>query len=198
MKLQKTEIKDCVVVKMDRHEDHRGFFQEFYQHDKYGMIPSEDGFAIHSLQKEWKQMNWSHSQKNVLRGIHVAPYAKLVTCVSGAIYDVAVDVRKDSPSFGNWYGKWLRSEDPEQMLIPAGCGHGFMAVTGQTSVIYLQDAAFTPGIEKSINCFDLGIDWPMANPDYILSEEDDAAQSFNEYLAAEVTTTPPETPLPGR
>lgn len=177
MKLQKTEIKDCVVVRMDRHEDHRGFFQEFYQKDKYATLPASDGLSVHSLNKEWKQANWSQSQKNVIRGIHIAPYAKLVTCVSGAIYDVAVDFREDSSTYGKWFGKWLRADDPEQMFIPAGCGHGFMAVTDQTSVVYLQDAVFKSGVEQSINCFDpsVGIEWPMANPDYIISEKDENA-----------------------
>lgn len=175
MKLQKTEIKDCVWVRLDRHEDHRGFFQEFYQHEKYDLL--SDGLEVHSLKKDWKQANWSHSHKNVVRGIHAAPYNKLVTCVSGAIYDVAVDLRKNSPTYGKWFGKWLRAADPEQFLIPAGCGHGFMAVTDQTSVVYLQDAVFTAGIEDGYNPFDpaFGIEWPMATPDYILSEKDEQA-----------------------
>ncbi len=177
MQLHTTEIKGCVVVQMDRHDDHRGFFQELYQLDKYSVVPSADGVSVHCLRREWKQANWSHSRKNVVRGIHTAPYTKLVTCVSGAIFDVAVDLREGSPTYGKWFGKWLRAESPEQMLIPAGCGHGFMAVTDQTSVVYLQDAVFKPGVETSVNPFDeqLAIEWPMANPDYILSEKDENA-----------------------
>ena len=160
-------IKDCYVVEFERHIDDRGFFQEVYSKKHYQM--------------DVLQTNVSYSNKNVIRGLHVAPFAKLCTCIRGKLFDVVADVRKDSPTFGQWFGIWLDESDFYQLYVPAGCAHGFFAAEDNTILLYQQDGirGNVPLDEFEIHFQDpfFGIDWPKT--EYILSEKDSKAKNYD-------------------
>jgi dTDP-4-dehydrorhamnose 3,5-epimerase len=158
---------------MQRHDDSRGFFQEIFQIDRYKDL---------GVDHTWKQANWSYNRLGSLRGIHVAPYAKLVTCVSGRIWDVVVDLRKDSPTFGEWIADWLY--ETKQMYVPPGCGHAFCSLEDDTSVVYLQSDVYQPDKECSVAWNDpiLRISWPDMG--YVISDKDQNAMSYDAYCLA--------------
>jgi dTDP-4-dehydrorhamnose 3,5-epimerase len=157
-----TNIEQCTIAIMDRHHDDRGFFQELYEQEKY-----KD-----QIKDNWQQTNWSFSNKNVLRGIHVANYAKLVTCISGKIWDLVVDLRPKSPTFMNHIGVELNPDEPKQVYVPPGCGHGFVALENNSSVVYMQTGRFAKEGESTImyNDPNLNIIWPGEN--HIISDRD--------------------------
>jgi dTDP-4-dehydrorhamnose 3,5-epimerase len=161
MKQRETKIDGCWLIEADRHFDERGFFQEIYS-DKN-----------HDELYYWKQLNWSRSKPNVLRGIHQAPYQKLFTCITGRVYDVVIDLRKDSETLYQWEVFELNGATPTSVLIPAGCGHGFFAHT-EASMVYLQDDVYAPGKEKEWHWRSLPIIWPRAR-NYIISDRDKKA-----------------------
>lgn len=161
MKFVSTNILDCTVVEMDRYFDDRGFFEELFEKDKY---------LDHIQAVNWKQANWSVSKKNVLRGIHIADYGKLLTCVSGKIWDVVIDLREDSSTYMNCIAAEFSAEEPHQIYIPAGCGHGFLALEDNSSVIYLTSDLYAKKGEKTVFYNHYSIPWP--GKDYILSEKD--------------------------
>jgi len=167
MKFSPTEVEDCTVVMIDRYHDDRGFFQELYEQDKY-----THGISL----LNWQQTNWSVSNKNVLRGIHVAQYAKLVTCVSGKIWDLVVDLRSGSPTFLKYVGVELTPDEPKQVYVPPGCGHGFVALEDNTSVVYMQTGRFAKEGELTVmyNEPNLKIQWPGEG--HIISNRDKEAQ----------------------
>lgn len=152
-------IAGCCVYEIKRHLDNRGCFQEIFSSRRYDFEP--------------KQINVSFSKKNVIRGIHYATYPKLCTCVSGCLYDVVVDLRKESPTYLQWYGEWLTEENGKQMLVPARCGHGFFAGEENTILVYAQEGLYDPEKDVTIHWKDasIGIIWPEAS-EYILSEKD--------------------------
>uniref|UniRef100_A0A6B2LLZ8 dTDP-4-dehydrorhamnose 3,5-epimerase n=1 Tax=Arcella intermedia TaxID=1963864 RepID=A0A6B2LLZ8_9EUKA len=148
---------------MERHFDERGFFQEHYHSMKY---PWVGGVA---------QTSYSHSRRDVLRGLHRSQYGKLVQCVSGRLFDVMVDLRKDSPTYLNWFGIWLSGDELKQVFIPAGCAHGFYAAENNTVLLYTQEGNFDPQKDKNINYADpaININWPPPQgPHYIMSPKD--------------------------
>lgn len=156
-----TEVEGCRWIEMARHFDHRGFFEEIYQHSKLD-------FGV-----EWRQVNWSQSDKNVLRGLHVANYPKLVTCITGKIFDVVVDFRENSKTYLKWFGIELDEYKNSQIFVPAGCGHGFLALK-DSNVIYLQGDVWRPDSEITLRYDDpkFNINWPIVDSDYILSDKD--------------------------
>jgi len=160
MKKIETEISGCYVIEFDRFEDNRGFFQELYSSAKYDCSIGQ-------------QISCSHSMKNVIRGLHCSPYYKLCTCVRGKIFDVAVDLRKESTTYLKWIGQWLSEDSPKQLFVPPGCGHGFYAAEDNTLLIYLQGGVYRKEDDREIKWNDptIGIIWPDS-PDYILSEKD--------------------------
>lgn len=164
MRFVPTDVADCTVVEMDRHFDDRGFFQELYQADNYLDLPTKFIFP--------QQVNWSLSKKNVLRGIHYAEYAKLVTCVSGKVWDVVVDLRSDSATYLKYVGIELSDENSKQVYVPAGCGHGFVALEDNSEVIYFTDGLYAKQGELTVmyNEPNLNIPWP--GEDHIISERD--------------------------
>jgi dTDP-4-dehydrorhamnose 3,5-epimerase len=167
VKFINTNVAACfTAVEMSRHFDSRGFFQEIYNQEKYWPLP------MHEV--GWRQVNWSNSTKDVLRGLHVAPYAKLVTCVKGRIYDVVVDMRESSPSYKKWFATILDGDHPSQVFVPPYCGHGFV-VFEDASVIYLQSDVYEAGKERTVRWDDpeIGIMWPVINP--VLSDKDASA-----------------------
>ena len=150
-----------------RFTDERGFFQELYHTLKYPQeVKPEDGIP---------QVSLSHSRRGVIRGIHRSLYAKMVTVVNGAIYDVVVDLRHDSPTFRRWCAVILSSHNMRQLHIPAGCGHAFLCLE-DADVLYLQSGCFHPPNEIDVNVFDnvLDIHWPELRDvkEYIMSEKD--------------------------
>ena len=167
MKFVPTEVEDCTVVVTDRYHDDRGFFQELYQEDKY-----QHGGILDKVEQHWRQTNWSRSNKNVLRGIHLAQYAKLVTCISGRIWDLVVDLRPTSPTFLKWVGVELCPDEPKQVYVPPGCGHGFVALEDNSNVVYLQSGLYASQGELNVmyNEPNLNIAWPGEN--HIISERD--------------------------
>lgn len=172
---RRLEIPDVVLVEPKVFGDERGFFMETYKRSEF----KENGIAY-----DFVQDNHSKSQKGVLRGLHYQLYpkaqGKLVRCVRGRIWDVAVDIRKGSP----WYGKWVAvelSEDNKLMLwVPPGFAHGFVALEDDTEVIYKVTEEYDPKLDKGIvwNDPDLRIDWPIKDP--ILSEKDSKLPTLRE------------------
>ena len=187
MKYDKTKINDCLVIHLDLYRDKRGMFYESYNHLRYlkTFINTDGGPAWEGpgnpigeqiVQSSWRQTNCSISHKGVVRGIHIAPFAKLVTCVSGYVWDVVVDMRKDSPTYLTWIGVDLMSDYPKQVYVPPGCGHGFMSFENGSVVTYSQTGLYDPKLETSVNWRDkkLNIYWPR-DYDYILSPKDEEA-----------------------
>ncbi|UKS31258.1 dTDP-4-dehydrorhamnose 3,5-epimerase [Paenibacillus sp. HWE-109] len=168
MKVIPTKLDGLLIVEPDVYGDHRGFFMESYHRLKM----AEQGIDIafvqdnHSLSKD----------VGVLRGLHyqLNPRAqtKLIRVVSGAIYDVAVDIRKSSATFGQWIGVVLSEENKRQLLVPQGFAHGFCTIQPQTQVLYKVDEYYSPENDRGILWSDpaIGIDWPTSHP--ILSDKD--------------------------
>lgn len=118
-------------------------------------------------------MNLSESHKHVVRGLHVASFGKLCTCVRGKLFDVVVDVRKGSPTFGKWIGVWLTMDNQSQLYVPPGCAHGFFAAQNETALLYAQDGLYDPADSRTLlwNDSQVGINWPECK-EYILSDKD--------------------------
>ncbi len=175
--LIKTPLPDLMIVEIDYFEDERGFFIESW---------NRRTFAEAGLNVDFMQDNHSRSRKGVLRGLHYqdmsAPIAKLVRCTFGAIFDVAVDLRVGSPTFGQWYGIELSAENKKQLYVPVGFAHGFATLTDFAEVQYKQTGYYAPQAEGCIiwNDPDVGIDWPIDAP--ILSQKDKAGMSLQAYL----------------
>ncbi|MBD2346115.1 dTDP-4-dehydrorhamnose 3,5-epimerase [Anabaena subtropica] len=172
MKLISTEISDVYLIEPQVFTDSRGFFFESYNQQKF-----TDELGITA---DFVQDNHSASQKNVLRGLHyqiIQPQGKLVRVVVGTIFDVAVDIRKSSPTFGQWIGYELSAENKRQLWIPAGFAHGFLVISQVAEVIYKTTDYYAPGGDRTIlwNDPDLAIDWPIKEPP-ILSAKDTNGQ----------------------
>ena len=168
MQVISTKLQGLYIIEPDVHGDHRGFFMEIYSSRK---------FAEHGIDFPFVQDNHSLSvEAGVLRGLHyqLIPKAqtKLVRVASGAIYDVAVDIRKDSPTFGQWVGVILSEANKRQLLVPQGFAHGFCTIVPNTQVLYKVDEYYSPEHDRGILWSDhaLGIDWPTSKP--ILSDKD--------------------------
>jgi dTDP-4-dehydrorhamnose 3,5-epimerase len=168
MKVIETALSGVLLIEPSVFGDHRGFFMESYSAKKF----SELGLNLMFIQD-----NHSLSaEAGVLRGLHyqVNPMVqtKLVRVVSGAIYDVAVDIRADSPTFGKWTGVILSGDNKRQLLVPKGFAHGFCTLVPNTEVLYKVDEYYSAKHDRGIAWNDpaLGIDWPTSKP--ILSDKD--------------------------
>ena len=133
-----------------------------------------------NLTTEFVQDNHSRSSKNVLRGLHYQiqqPQGKLVRVVQGAVFDVAVDIRRGSPTFGQWVGETLSAENKRQLWVPVGFAHGFLVLSDSAEVLYKTTHYYAPQHERSIRWDDpeIGIDWPLSGSEPILSKKDTAA-----------------------
>jgi dTDP-4-dehydrorhamnose 3,5-epimerase len=162
IKFCETLIKDCFLVSVERHKDNRGFLQEVFNANEYPFVKTP-----------WKQVNWSSSVKGTLRGIHVSPYGKLITCVKGRINDVAIDLRPESSTYLQWFSATLDAEVPQQLYIPSYCGHAFLCLSDDCTVVYLQEGTYDPDEEKTFGYNNYNIPWPKM--DYILSDKDSLA-----------------------
>ncbi|MEL7368942.1 MAG: dTDP-4-dehydrorhamnose 3,5-epimerase [Myxococcota bacterium] len=157
MQVIETDLSGVVVLQPRLFRDDRGFFLETYNQARY----AEAGITCTFVQD-----NHSRSTKGILRGLHyqiTQPQDKLVWCLQGAIYDVAVDVRRDSPTFGKWYGVTLTSEEKNQIFVPAGFAHGFCVLSETAEVAYKCSRLYAPNDEGGIawNDPELGIEWPL-------------------------------------
>ena len=175
--LIKTPIAGLLVVEIDYFSDERGFFMESWH---------KRDFAEAGLELTFVQEGHSRSKKNVLRGLHyqdtTAPMDKLVRCILGKVFDVAVDCRASSATCGKWFSVELSAENKKQVYIPVGFAHGFAVLSDWAEVQYKQTGYYTPSAEGTIawNDSDIGVAWPIADP--ILSERDKKGMSFATYL----------------
>jgi len=166
MKVSPTELPGVFLVEPRVFQDNRGHFLELYHAGRY---------AGQGLPREFVQDNVSFSAQNVLRGLHYQlgqPQGKLVMVVEGRIFDVAVDIRRGSPTFGRWVGVVLSSANYSQLYIPAGFAHGFCVLSDTATVIYKCTDFYAPKEERGIRWDDpsLSIAWPVSKP--LLSEKD--------------------------
>jgi dTDP-4-dehydrorhamnose 3,5-epimerase len=182
MRVEQTPLKDCFIIHEKVHGDARGYFIETYN--------SRDFKTATGLDIEFVQDNQSRSSKGVLRGLHMqrgaAAQAKLVRVLEGAVLDIAVDLRKGSPSFGQHYAIELTAENHKQFFVPAGFAHGFVVLSETATFFYKVDKFYQPGNEAGIiyNDKNLNIDWKLSESEIILSEKDKTLGSFSEYVTS--------------
>ena len=178
MKLRKTRLPDVVVIEPAVHGDARGWFFESWNKARY---------AEHGMVFEVAQSNLSRSGRGVLRGLHYQwpnPQGKLVSVLEGEVYDVAVDIRRGSPTYGQWEAAVLSAENRRQMWIPEGYAHGFVVTSEFATFSYLCTAVYDRAADAGIRWNDarLAINWPIAEPE--LSAKD-AALPFLDDVAPE-------------
>ena len=176
MNVVTTKINDVLLIEPKVFGDSRGFFYESYNEKAFAQ---KTGANVRFVQD-----NHSRSAKNVLRGLHYQvqePQGKLVRVAVGEVFDVAVDIRKSSPTFGQWVGYHLSAENKRQLWIPAGLAHGFLVVSEVAEVLYKTDNYYAPQQERCIlwNDPDLAIAWPFEESP-ILSAKDEAGKLFKE------------------
>lgn len=178
MKIKETPLKDCYIIEPTIFEDERGYFFEKFNEKKFEELTGINGHFV--------QDNISKSSYGVLRGIHLQKreyaQAKLVCCLEGKVWDVAVDLRKESPTFRQWFGIELTGENKLQLYVPRGFGHGF-AVLSETAVFsYKCDNFYNKESEGAVawDDADLNIDWKLDLTNVILSEKDKNSPSFKE------------------
>jgi len=174
MKALPTALPGVLVIEPVVHRDERGFFLEVYHAAK---------FETQGLPVRFVQDNHSRSRRGTLRGLHLQTrvlQGKLVRCIQGEIYDVAVDVRRGSPTFGRWHGERLSADNFRQLWIPPGFAHGFCVTSESAEVEYKCTALYDPGSDLAIawNDPEIGVDWPIAEP--VLSAKDAAAARLAE------------------
>jgi dTDP-4-dehydrorhamnose 3,5-epimerase len=173
----KTPLDGVVIVEIKYFQDERGFFIENWH---------KRDFAAAGLDLEFVQEGHSRSSYGVLRGMHyqdmTAPMGKLVRCTVGRIFDVAVDLRVNSPTFSKWFGVELSADNKKQIYVPPGFAHGFAVLSEFAEVQYKQTGFYTPSAEGTLawNDPDVGIAWPINQP--ILSKRDQNGMSLKEYL----------------
>jgi len=181
MKVTDTKIPDVKIIEPTVFEDERGFFFESFNHKKFEeTIGREVSFV---------QDNHSKSSKGVLRGLHyqLPPHAqgKLVRVVQGEVFDVAVDIRKSSPTFGQWVAETLSAENKKQLWIPEGFAHGFLTLSETADFLYKTTNYYAASYEKSIHWNDraLNVAWPLVGHPNISEKDKNKTQNFNEGIA---------------
>ncbi|HKN03247.1 dTDP-4-dehydrorhamnose 3,5-epimerase [Pantoea sp. PNT01] len=175
MNIIDTKIPDVKIIEPKVFGDERGFFLETFQSEKYKHALNIEG--------EFVQDNHSRSAKNVLRGLHFQrnnPQGKLVRVVRGEVFDVAVDIRPESPTFKQWVGVYLSEENKTQFWVPPGLAHGFVVISDYADFEYKCTNYYDPSSEGCLSWNDpeLGIDWPVSDP--ILSEKDKSGLLLSE------------------
>ncbi len=167
MKVTKTDIEGLLIIEPTVFEDERGFFLESYNQKTYQDAGIELTFV---------QDNHSKSVKGTLRGLHFQKGSKaqdkLIRCIAGEIFDVAVDIRKDSPTFGKWFGLHLSAENKKQLLVPKGFAHGFQTMQENCEMLYLHTDSYSPEDEAGLRYDEprVGIQWPYEVAD--ISDKD--------------------------
>lgn len=176
MEFRRLDIPEVILVEPDVIHDARGFFLETYHRDKY---------AVGGIPETFVQDNQSFSRKGVLRGLHAQlrhPQGKLVRAIIGEIFDVAVDIRPDSPTFGKWVGAILSEENAHQLYVPPGFAHGFCVLSDVAHVQYKCTDVYQPGDEIGVvwNDPEIGIGWPVGDP--VLNDKDRNAPRLAEIV----------------
>lgn len=175
MKLSETDLPDAVIIDPTIHGDERGFFFEgFSRHQLF----EATGYEFNAA-----QANHSRSSQHILRGLHYQVenvQAKLIWATSGSIFDVIVDLRRSSPSFGKWTGVELSGDNRRRFFVPEGFAHGFLVLSESAEITYLTSDIYNPAGERFLrwNCSKLGIVWPVSEPK--LNERDATAPGFPE------------------
>jgi dTDP-4-dehydrorhamnose 3,5-epimerase len=169
-----TKLEGVALLEPEVHGDSRGFMVETYRRGTWGEL---------GVDAEFVQQNHSRSSRGTLRGLHFQTtpgQAKLVRCARGAIFDVAVDLRRGSPTFGQWEGEVLDDEAHRQLYVPVGFAHGFAVLSDEADVCYLLSNLYDPTTEAGIawDDPDVGVEWPVEDP--LLSERDRAAPRLAE------------------
>lgn len=175
MTLTETGFEGLVIIEPHVFEDERGYFMESY---------NQKAFQSLGLKNNWIQDNQSQSTKGVVRGLHYqlnpSAQSKLIRVIEGEIYDVALDLRKNSSTFGKWFGITISAKNKKQFLVPAGFAHGFSVLSETATVLYKCDRLYDPATERGIDPTDtdLAIDWKLEKSTLILSEKDRKSPSF--------------------
>ena len=169
MRFRPSPLAGVIVIEPDVFGDERGFFLETYRREE---------FAAAGIDAHFVQDNHSGSGRGVLRGLHYQepyPQGKLIRCIAGAVFDVAVDIRTGSPTFGQWFGAELSAENKLQMWVPAGFAHGFCVTSEWGEIVYKCTDVWRKENDRAIAWNDpaIGIEWPLAEP--ILSAKDAVA-----------------------
>ena len=175
MKQLTTKIPDVFILQPTVYEDDRGYFMESFRLSQFSKIGCDINFV---------QDNQSKSKRGTLRGLHYQvdhPQGKLVSVLAGEIFDVAVDLRRSSPTFGNWVGETLSSANKKQLWIPEGFAHGFYVMSDEAEVFYKCTEYYMPEHDRAILWNDpkLGIKWPLLSPHPLISEKDSEANFFS-------------------
>ena len=176
MQFIKTKIPDVIILEPKVFGDDRGFFYESFNEKAF--------LDATGTETKFVQDNHSKSSKNVLRGLHYQiqqPQGKLVRVSMGEVFDVAVDLRRNSEYFGQWVGVHLSAENKRQLWVPPGFAHGFLVLSENAEFLYKTTDYYAPAYERSVlwNDPDLGIDWPMDQPP-ILSSKDQLGRQFKD------------------
>jgi len=172
----KTELDEVILIEPRVFGDSRGFFMETFK---------ASDFIENGIKVNFNQDNHSKSVKGVVRGLHFQlppkPQAKLVRCIQGKIFDVAVDIRPDSKNFGKWFGAELTEENKKMLYIPEGFAHGFSVLSEEAQVLYKTSNEYAPECDSGIlwNDSELNINWQVETP--LISDKDKAMQTFKEY-----------------
>ncbi len=180
MKIEQTSIKDCFIITPEVFEDERGYFFESFNYKKFNDLTG--------LDVEFVQDNQAKSSYGVIRGLHsqrgATAQAKLVRVISGEVLDVAVDIRKDSPTYGEKVSVVLNQANKKQLFIPRGCLHGYSVLSSEAIFFYKCDNYYSKKDEIGVNPLDkeLKINWGISADQQILSEKDNNAPSLKELL----------------
>ena len=178
MRVKETTLKDCYVIEPTLFEDNRGYFYEKFNEKKFEELTGMNGHFV--------QDNISKSSYGVLRGLHLQKgkkaQAKLVSCLEGKVWDIAVDLREDSPTFGKWFGVELTDENKLQFYIPRGFAHGFVVLSETAVFSYKCDNFYCKEAEGGViwNDENLQIDWKIPISEVILSEKDKVQPTFQD------------------
>jgi dTDP-4-dehydrorhamnose 3,5-epimerase len=160
MKFTKCHLEGLLLIEPDRHSDERGFFLETFEKTRY---------RDHGVKESFVQENHSRSAKDVLRGLHFTknkPQAQIVTVIRGRIFDVVVDIRKGSPTFGSWFGTELSEDGLSQLFMPHGFAHGFCVLSDWADLHYMVSQRYDQHDESGLlwNDESVGIVWPVSDP----------------------------------
>jgi len=181
MKVIETAIADVKIIEPAVFGDERGFFMETWQQKKFEELVAPRTFV---------QDNHSKSAKGILRGLHYQTentQGKLVRVVAGEVFDVAVDMRRSSPTFGQWVGVLLSAENKRQLWVPEGFAHGFYVTSDSAEFVYKCTDYYNPNHEHTLQWNDpsVGIEWPIADGEPLLSAKDRVGKLFNEAVSFE-------------
>lgn len=167
-RFQRLNISDIILIEPQLFSDNRGFFYESFK---------ESEFRLNGIDKKFVQDNYSHSTYGAIRGLHYQKeplgQAKLVTVVKGKIFDVAVDIRKNSPTYGKWVGEIISEENHKMIYIPEGFAHGFCVLSEHVDMMYKVSSEYSSEHERGIiwNDPDIAIKWPITNPTVIKKDQ---------------------------